>query len=111
MDFDNVVRRNSALEHELVAVRRKVNGRVEVANQLVRRPTQHRYLVEVAELGRAFVGTHKIDVVAVGREGHSGQIDYVGRQHLNVAAGGDIQHPQALFFGIAQHIDHVAAVR
>ena len=109
-DFNHTAVGNAALEDQLLAVGREVDGGIDVANQLSRRTSEHGHLVEIAEVLGALVRADEINVVAVGRETDSRDLDDIGGEHLHVALGGNVAHPQALLLSVPHGVDDVAAV-
>lgn len=85
-----------AHEYELLPVGRETDCTIYVLDQQARSTTQHRNLVEHAEVGSLRLDTHEIKVVIVRGNGQTGVASLEGGQDLLVAAGGDVAHPDAL---------------
>ena len=108
-DFNHTAVGNTALEDQLLAVGREVNGGIDIANQLAR-GTSRRHLVEIAEVFGGLIRADEINVVAVGRKTYTRDFDDVGSEDLNIAFRCDVAHPEALLFSVPHGVDDVVSV-
>ena len=94
----------------LLPVGRKCHGAVNAREQLSRRASKHRDLIEYSSLNIPF-RNGVVNIVTVGRKGHSPVVNFRGRDDLSIAAGdGHLPQPEALLPAIIYHMHQPLAV-
>src|SRR5215831_10399312 len=83
-----------AQKGQALAVRRKCDRAVDVANEQLRGAPENRCAIERRESLLGFVAAHAIDIASIERKGEAGVMRVERGNDLSIAHGGDLAEPE-----------------